>query len=665
MVSKELRFTSQGIEGQKLTIKTGQTYTFVTQRQGPRQVSIYSQATNQATAYAAAYNFIQAYQVDDNYLAQCKLTLESTSLDAQGQPLPEGLFHYIVLISNNIDDNFFLGFNNLTTFIDAEAEPVVVPGEPIATLSAEIQTGSIPCGNFKLLITTNKTEGTIYIEQPVGTDAAQIVLNGSPSYEIELSRPTTATTGIVKYFAGERTSRGSAEVLYNPPPVLSITSVSVEGSPFGAFATINTTTGIQIETSLNGTEWKGSKEHGGLLAGNFTAYARDQFGCQKTKTFVVTEDQVGGLTAPPFFEIPKHNSMHFVDRSQNNFLGHITEETPAKVVQDWIKTDTPRTQFKSSFPAHEVKVYGCGSEEVISVIQKSDNINRINIYAGNYTEKEGKLAVHFTAGNIYNQDGTAKEQGHILNGRLPLWYKEGVYLNIEGVGVTKIFKILYEENTAYALTQKDAAGTVTNKKITSIHSEHPYEVYEFDIPMNRSEGNYIVDIKFEAGEWWSEIQRVNEGLKNDYLKVRWWNDQLNDQLIYSTGLRPFRRMKWDRYFTYIGQNEREITQGDTTIRLVKSKSKAVYELDFRPTGMEIARGMVDGFNHANHIEIDGAVFICNSSAKPENFGPWYFVKTELALIGQTVESIEADLTQINTQFLRVNDDATGVAFLRV
>ena len=428
--------------------------------------------------------------------------------------------------------------------------------------------------------------------------------------------------------------------------------------------------GMTKTYSFNGVDWQGSNTRGGLLPGNYTAYVKDTFGCTKTKTYTVTEEHVQGLTVPPLFELAKHNGFNFVDRSQDNFLGHISEEIPAngriKVFHDHVTADAQRIQFKSSYPTHSVKIYGCGTESDITLIKKSDNISRINIYEGNYTDKQGRLAVYFTAGNIYESDGvTPKPQGHLLNGFLPRWYKAGIYLQIEGIGVTKIERILFEDDIAYAITQVDAAGAVSNKKITSIHSEHPFEIYEFDTILNRPPGNYIVTISYGDNEFWSEVIRVSEKLNNSYLRVSWWNDEKNDQLNYSTGIKPFRRLKYGKYFTYVGQNEREIFSTDTTIKLMKSKSRAVYELDFRPMSMEMAHGLVDGLNHASHINIDGAVFICNSPATVENFGNWYFVKCELALIGQTVESIEADLSQINVQFLRVNVNVNGVGFLRV
>lgn len=667
MASKlELRFKSPGVAGEQFTVKTGVTYTFKDQRNGFREVGIYDPYAGFQTHFAVASNFRDAYNQDDNYLNQSTVTMQEVTTDASGGALPEGTSHWLVIIEN-FENDFFAGHGAGTSFMDATLTTTTQEVEP--SLIVTMEAAANPCVDYKLTIDTNVV-GTIRIRKSGLPDGnyTDIASDGTIK-TIELPRHSQSVTGVVEVYES-----GSAfpvlSYLFNMPGVLSISSVDVEGSPFGAMATIYATSGLTLEYSLNGTTWQGSNQYGGLLAGNFTAYVRDSFGCQKTRDFVVTEEQASKITVPPYFEIAKHNAIHFVDRNHDNFLGHISEDikanAPIRVVQDWLQMDSPRTQFKSSHKNHIVKLYGCGSEYDVPVLKKSSNINRINIYEGNIIDKEGRMAVHFTQGNIYNEDGTVQSEGHVLNGRLPLWYQAGLYLNVEGIGVTKIINIVYEDNIAYAVTSSSPVGTQTSKKITSIHSEHPYEVYEFNMPVDLPEGNYIFEVDYGGSQpWISEIQRINKTLNEQYLKVTWWNDQMNDQLNYSTGIRPFRWLKYDKYFNYIGQNEREIHSGDTSISLVKSKSKAVYELDFRPTAMEVARGLIDGLNHANRIDINGAVFICHSSAKPENFGNWYFVKTELALIGQNIESVEADLTEINVQFLKVQDDASGVGFLQV
>lgn len=656
MASKTtITFNDVGVVDQTIQLTSNIIYTFKGIRQALRQVDI------GADGVTVGSNFKDAFNVDDNYLGAFTLTYEAFVKDPNGDP---NFIPYSILTIEHPDNTFFDALVNNTTF--ATISVTTTTQEVAETLDVTLSASATDtCGKYKIGITTNVNGGKVVIKNTAGTKILEYTPDGT-LYETELLRPATAETYLVELYKNATDTDPALYELYNPPTVLSIRSVTIEGTPFGGFATINATLRLDLEYSLNGTDWKSSNVWGGLLAGNFTAYARDNFGCTATRQFVITEEQASGLTVPPFMLFPKHNCFPMYDRNQNNFLGMIAEETGITYAIDYLQEDRIRLQFKSSYKTHTAKLYGCGSEETLSIIQKSDNINRVNIYEGNYTDKNGRLAVYFTSGNIYNQDMTPKAEGHVLNGFLPSWYESGIYLNIEGVGVTKIDYILEEDDINYAVTSENASGTVLGVPITSIHSADNYERFEFEIDFNKPEGNYILELTYPDGQLVSEVIRVSESLPEQYLKVSWWNENLNDQLFYQTGIKPFRRIKWDQYFTYIGQNEREIHQTDTSIKLIRSKSKAVYELSFRPTPMEVAHGMIDGLNHASHIDINGAVFICNSAAKPENFGKWYFVKTELALIGQSVESIEADLSQINVQFLKVKEDAaTGVGFLQV
>ncbi|MCG9970988.1 hypothetical protein [Christiangramia crocea] len=671
MASKlELRFFDTGSVNNTITIATGKTYIFKEQRLGIRQVSIGTiQSPSSPTVLAGSFK--NAFEQDDNLSGEYTVNYYATSQDAAGNDLPSGTLHGIVTIEH-FDNTHFDTFDN-QSLLFVSSEITTTTQETESTLSAATsEASSNPCGNYKLTVTTNVSGGKIVVESPIGTQiASQDPTDGNP-YAVDLTRPANATTGIIKLFKVSGDSEPEKTILFNAPPVLALTKVDKQGSPFGAVATIKSTSGLTKTYSFDGTNYSGSNQLGGLLAGSYTAYVKDDLGCTKSLAFTITEAEVNGNTVPKKIEIPAHNAMYFVDRSQDNFLGQISEEitfnAPAKVFQDWLTTDIVPIQFRSSYPVHTVKIYECGSEKEVSVIQKSNNINRLNIYEGNFTEKEGRLAIYFTSGNIYEDDGiTPKPEGHILNGRLPSWYKAGVFVKIDGVGVTQIERLLFEDDATYAITQLDAQGTVTGVPIWTKHVEHPFEIFEFQVNMSSIDTigeAFVVEIDYGDDSFVSELQRVNASLPKHH-KISWRNIRQNDTINYSTGIKPFRRQKYVKPFTYIGQNESERHQSDETIELISSTSKAVYELDLGFMSMEMCHGLIDGTNHASEIEIDGAVFITNNPSIPENFGNWYNAKMELALIGQNIESIDVDLTQINVSFLKVNVDSGGVGFLKL
>src|SRR5690606_3413622 len=104
----------------------------------------------------------------------------------------------------------------------------------------------------------------------------------------DLTRPVNATTGVVRLFDSPTATLAVKTVFFNAPGVLSIQNVEVNGSPFGAVAQINAS-GNNLQYSLNNSDWQNSKEYTWLLAGIFTAYVKDAYGCTKIYQFVVTE----------------------------------------------------------------------------------------------------------------------------------------------------------------------------------------------------------------------------------------------------------------------------------------------------------------------------------------------------------------------------------------
>lgn len=659
MASKlELTFTGAGVVDQTLTVFSGAIYTFKTKRNGFREVTV------GASASEAGMNFYQAFKVDDNYLDEFTLTLteeQQTTTDEFGNEVP-GEIYSVVTIEHE-DNTKFDGFVNSTTFITANLTSTTQ--EPTPSLSTALSAATDPCGNYKLTITTNQS-GTVTVESPVGIQVYSGSSDGVNPVVVELARLSTAQTSVVKI--------NGLESLYTAPPVLSISSIDIEGSPFGATATINTSSGLNRTYSLDNVSFQGSNTFSGLLAGNYTGYVKDDFGCTKSKTFTVTQEQTQGLTAPPFIRVPVHNSIRFTQRNGNTFLNYLSTENPGFVsirqhYQHYLTTDTLRTQFKSSYANNKVfRIDESGAETEISVIKKSNNINRTNIYEGNYTDKEGRLAVYFTSGNIYNEDGTVKNEGHLLNGRLPTWYENGLYLNIEGIGATQIDKIiLHDDGTTYAITQMDSVGTVTNKKITSIHTAHPYEVYEFETSFP-TEGKYQLRLEYwnDTKEFYlSEILKVQSELEPEFLEVQWWNESNND-ILYNTGIRHLRRLKWENYFTLKPKTEKETYDTDKSVELINSKSFAVYVLNFEAMPMELARGLQVAFDNSSTIVINGVKFVSENPVKLEPAGQWYDFEAELTLVDQTMDGQQEVVDVISAEFLVVDTtDNDSPGFLRL
>lgn len=661
----KLQFNGPGVVGENFAVFSGANMIMVTQRQG------FGEVTKGDSASDAAMNFYQAFNLDHNYTNQFTVNLtfeEQTEVDEFGNEVPGEVIPIVTIEhpDNTKFDTHLNNTSNITSSVTTTAQEV----EP--TLNLSLVAGSSPCSNYKLIIETNVTAGVIVVEHPVGnlTDENVINLDGSASYEVERVKPSELSQGIVKLKDSLLNNRSLVSVLFYAPTVLSISSVKIEGSPFGAAAIINVSNGQGRSFSLDNVTFQGSNTFPQLPAGNYTAYVKDSVGCTKSKTFVITEDQASGITVSPMIRIPVHNSLHFVKRGGNSLLNYLSTEMPGYVqifnyFQEYLKGDSIRTQFKSSYEINRAFLIDENETETeLTVIKKSNNISRINIYEGNYTDKEGRLAIYFTSGEIYNEDLTPKAEGHLLNGTLPDWYEEGMYVNVEGIGVTRIDrKMTDEDGTIYAITQTDAKGPMEGIKITSIHTAHPWEIYEFDTLLPE-EGIFQVRVDYGEGFFLSELIRVNAVLPANFMLVQWWN-KVNNDIQYSTGIKHFRRLEWEQYFTLKPRAEKETYDTDTTVELTNSKTFAVYELTLEKMPMEPARGLQVGFDNSSTIVINGAVFLCEPPVKLDPKGQWYYPSMDLTLIDQTMDGQQVINDAVIPEFLAVDINADGVVFLRL
>lgn len=651
MASKlTLDFTDSGVIGETITIKTGVTYTFAAVRDGWHKVEVNDY-------WLGAKRFKEAYNLDDNFLNNSTVIFTAFTDPNFGRVTIE-----------KFNNDGFDGFVNNTSFITSSI--TTTPQEITPTLSiARVEATTNKCGEYGLDIDTNVIGGRVEVEIPAGNKVFEAVTDGN-TIHADFVRTANVKFSKVKLFKTETATSPVLSREYVSIPFISISDVEVSGSPFGAAISIKSNIYVAQQFSLDGVTYQGSRNYTGLTEGSYTAYAKDDYGCVSTRAFSVSAEQAGQLTVKPYIKVPIHNSIRFAQRTGGNFLNFLSTETPGLVglnhyYQDYLQSDIVKIQFKSSYTNNKAYLIDCNGAEVeIAITQKSTNINRTNIYEGNYADYDGRLAVYFGAGNIYNEDNSVQAEGHILNGLLPVWYKEGMFINIEGIGSTQIERIEFDEitETVYAITQFNGVGAGTSKKITSIHTEHPYEVYEFDINFNLAEGYYQIRLEYGSDFFLSEIIKVSAELDENFLTVIWYND-VNNDILYNTGIQQLRRLEWENYFSLISKNEQETYDTDTSVELIKSKSFAVYDISFRPMPMEVARGLVYAFVNSNRIVINGAVFICETDPKIKPIGGLYAFEAQLTLTDQTMKGQQVLVDVVSAAFLQVAQDSDGTGYL--
>lgn len=671
MASKiTVRFTEVGSDGAVLDLGNGMVYTFKYNPTRAREVGIGSTIDTLVKPETLAQNFKNAFEIADNFTNLFSVTYSATSLDENGvEQTPTGTLDGLVIIEHP-ENGYFDGVTENLGFIFLTIENT----DPSTLPSLTVAIGASPtnvCSNVLITANTNVKGGRMTIEIPSGNiiDVVSIDTSGNFTYELDRVRPSSNTIGVVKVYETEFTTTVLKMYGFTVPGILTISEVQVLGSPYGAMATI-IASGSNNEYSLDGTTWQSSSQFPNLLEGIYTAYVRDQYGCVKTLEFTVDANETAEITLPPYIHFPVHNSLRPVDRSGNIFTNFMAKETPGvtpikSYFHEYIVGDSIRLQFRSTRPTHTAKMYDCKGNFTELLIEKlTNNISRVNIYEGNYKSIDGQVAVYFTSGNIFNPDGSLQDYGHDLNGLLPKWYQKDVFIHIEGLGTTKVERVYFdeEEEVIYALTEMTAETDGIGVKITSIHTENPYEVYEFGVNFNE-EGEFIVEVDYgEPKTVWFEPVKVRQELHDRYLQVRWYSDE-NNEILYSSGIQQLRRIPWIKYFTYKSTVEKEIFRSDTTLRNVNSKSFATYEIAFRPMPMEVARGIDYGFQMAGGVvEINGALFVCDGELTVDPIGSLFKVTATLTLIGQSMTSPQYG---VGDSFLIVDENVNGVAFLRI
>lgn len=409
-------------------------------------------------------------------------------------------------------------------------------------------------------------------------------------------------------------------------------NLQINPSPAGATVIVenNISFGLDFEYSLDNTTWQTSNVFSGLVAGNYTLYVRDQFGCAISKTFVV--DEYGIQT--PYFYISKANSIRFANRidfgdagnyktDENTLSCEVDVKLPYHEVQLFQTADVITTQFKSNYKTNTAKVIRSNGDEVaVPVLKKSNYIgNKDSRDARKYDLGGGKTGIYFISGNIYDYNtGFPTGETHYLNGGLPIWAKSGGYVKVDAAWFL-IEDVLFDEskNAEIMVISSSYSGADVSVIAGTIYNIFDYEIYEFTIDMV----DYIDEVirvsiiaeddNFTTITLLSEdifVQVVHEFTK----ELNYWNDD-NTDIFYATGIKHKIRIP---FFKRNGDVEEssETHKTDTNTVLLNSELYEVDEFIFEPVSKEIWRKLMIALSCKN-VLIDGVGYVKSNSFDTE------------------------------------------------
>lgn len=259
--------------------------------------------------------------------------------------------------------------------------------------------------------------------------------------------------------------------------------------------------------SIDGINFQSSNSFEVYTNGQYEITAIDDLGCQKSAFVTVDLEERKGA---PYFDIEITNPLRLVDQNITgikNISNQLSADYDIPNVEDRFFRqpfkigDIIRTQFKSNYSDHEVRVYNCGNLiETITPILKIENTNRLDkrdvvIRTG----APNKTNVAFPQGNIYDPiTNDVIDTYFQFDGRLPSFVRVGMLLTFNEpdalTGTFEVEEIIFDETLQswVAVITATKLGHETAVQVLSTYNLEEYNIYEFELTY--PEGQYHIEV---------------------------------------------------------------------------------------------------------------------------------------------------------------------------
>ncbi|UYW02116.1 hypothetical protein K5I29_04235 [Flavobacterium agricola] len=475
------------------------------------------------------------------------------------------------------------------------------------------------CNKIKALVTTNYQATAI-------TSPYNASVNSNP-FEVNLFRNSN-------YVITATNEQTTDSIGISTPPLLDIAAINVNinATPYSNSVNItyNGMIGLQLEFSLDNQEWQTDTTFQGLLTGEFNLYVRDQYGCKKSKTFIIEPSFTKIYT--PYFYYSKSNSIRFAYRinfgdaanyknDENTLSCEADVLLPYMQEQFFQSADVITTQIKSNYSNNRAWVLSNGFEIEVPVVKKTNNLNRTDAREAKIIGLNNQQSgVFFLSGNTYDYTTNQVNGSYSLNGLLPVYGRVGNWVQLDGV-YYEIKNVYFDENHNADMLVFDKVynGPMASIIIKSEFNIEEFEVYEFTIDMV----DYInqkIQVKFEATDSnFKDIKMLSEVLDIkvrhiDTLEIIYFNNGNND-VFYETGIRHLLRIP----FISVGGKDEQSSENyktDTTAVVISSEIYETNVFKFEPVSKEIWRKLKIALSSDNVI-IDGVGYIKNNDFETE------------------------------------------------
>lgn len=649
---------------------TAISFTFKTARTATGEVKI---GTN---VYGTAQNLYNAFQIDYN-----NTSLYSTLMEI----LPNLV---LTITANNAASQFTLNSNTADPDIEDDINNVSDPGTFTIDTVVVSEAGTDPCDNVKFTVTTSEQSDSISspIEQSVGSNP--FVFEVARSENIKLIFNKGSDSASVKYRVPLLLSANIEVDVVNSPSGAAVTII--RSYPLSNIGDVNLVFPMTFTYSLDGTNYQSSNSWSGIEAGDYTAYIKDNLGCETTVDFTVDEFTANLVDYEDVFEVSNINPIRYkkvetwancgTQKTVENTLSH-EENTPINnrnFVQWWQTCDTDIvTQVKTNYDTVTAKLIDCdGAETSLTVTKKTNNMDITDVRDGTITvNNSNQIGVYFGSGTTYDSTTLASNGTYNIGQSLMDWINEGDYINIVGIGWVQVTSIASPTTdipfyVAYTSATNDGFFTepYPTLKITTVYNVANFERYEFSMDCTLLDGFYQIqidgtDATATAVQFLSEWQHIKTAHNQHYV-LEYYNTE-NNEINYATGVTFKLRLPYHVALKWKPNEEQDIYITDTQTIPLNNRVRKLYEMTLKPLPTAMAQKVVLALSQ-DRVFINGVNYVKEGETDITPIGATntYLVKATLVQGNYVFDSTTATVETLNSgTALAIDANTPGLLFV--
>ena len=446
---------------------------------------------------------------------------------------------------------------------------------------------------------------------------------------------------------------------------------------------------LTLEYNIDGGDWQASQTFPGLTEGDYTLNIRDGLGCSISIDFSVDEFNPNLVDFEPEAEISNINPIRYKKvetwsdanpRNVENTLSFEEDtELPNKYyMQPFTKDDSAiKTQVKTNYDSVEAVLIDCDNVETALPVSKvTSNMNIADLRQGTIVSipylGNNYVGIRYGSGITYDPDTTVENGTYNLGENLPTWVNVDDYLNIQGVGWSRVLALEYYEGFYTAVVNLLVTGIsipLGQYQIRSVYNSVNFERYEFPVDFSiLPEGHYrvrvdVTDSDYDDVQFLSEYLNVRKEHPGTH-KVEYYNTDANE-ILYATGISFTIRMPYVLNLRWKPNTQQDIYVTDTNTVPLDNRYRKQYDINLRP----VPTAMADKYALVllqDRLKVDGLSLVTEGNPDSEPRGSQYQVKatlTEADYVFDSNNSNVGEIVLVEGEPLELDDNASGLLYV--